>query len=174
MAGMEKRSGVRTLVVALAVTSVVLGGVVLARPVVAEGDLGREVRFVIDGDTPEVTPDIAGARPVRLLNIDTPEIGGDTQEPWATAARQHLRALMPSGTRVAVRTDAVLRTQGLEATKLVGDWFTGRYVAPEDYERVHVNNRVYFWNEVHAENAGFSPCPADDRGTYDDSCFAAG
>lgn len=235
---------------ALATVATTVGAVVLAQPVVAEPDLGgRQVRHLIDGDTPEVTPEIAGVRAVRLLNIDTPEVGGDTQEPWASAAHDRLRELVPPGTPVAVRTDAVLidqygralghltrvsdgmdvnrnqlrtghavlhvlwpnvagfedyrraqrfaqehgrgiwdpahpleelpyeyrlRQHGVAPTKLVGDWFTGRYVAPEDYDRVHVNNRVFFWNEVHAANAGFTPCPQEHRGEYDDSCFAAG
>lgn len=240
----------RTRLVGLAVALGTVGAVTLVHPVGAEsGYSGRRVAHVIDGDTPEVSPRIEGVAPVRLLNIDTPEIGGHTQEPWATEARRHLVELLPRRTPVTVRTDSVLidqygrvlghmsrkrdslnvnrnqlrtghavlhvlwpnvagfegyrraqqaaqehglgvwdpadpleelpfeyrmRKQGVEPTKFVGDWFTGRYVEPEDYDEVHVNNRVFFWNEVHASNAGFVPCERDGSGAYDDSCFAPG
>jgi endonuclease YncB( thermonuclease family) len=247
---MDWHFGMRTTLVGLATALGTAGAVGLAHPVVAESDrAGRQVTHVIDGDTPEVSPPIEGARPVRLLNIDTPEIGGATQEPWATEAGEQLRRLVPRRTEVTVRTDTVLidqygralghlvrngdslnvnrhqlrtghavlhvlwpnvagfedyrraqrdaqehgrgiwdpadpleelpyeyrlRKQGSEPTKPVGDWFTKQYVAPEDYDSVHVNNRVFFWNEAHAANAGFTACPEDSRGAYDASCFSPG
>lgn len=49
-------------------------------------------RFVIDGDTLE----LADGRRVRLLGIDTPEIGrrGEPSQPYAQAARKRLQALV--------------------------------------------------------------------------------
>lgn len=63
------------------------------------------VQSVTDGDTIRITPALAGASSVRFLNIDAPEIGGATQEPWATESRDHLRALLPGGTAVTLALD---------------------------------------------------------------------
>lgn len=46
-----------------------------------------------------------GTTSVRLVNIDAAELGGSTQEPWARASRDSLRALLPSGVPVRVLTD---------------------------------------------------------------------
>lgn len=58
------------------------------------GGRGSEVvsRFVIDGDTLQ----LVDGRRVRLLGIDTPEIGrrGEPSEPFAQAARKRLEALV--------------------------------------------------------------------------------
>ena len=63
------------------------------------------VRGLADGDTAFISPALAGATSVRLVNIDAPELRGDTQEPWASQARDRLRALLPNGTRVTIATD---------------------------------------------------------------------
>lgn len=63
------------------------------------------VRGLADGDTEFITPAVSGATTVRLVNIDAPEMRGDTQEPFASAARDALRALTPNGTPVTVQTD---------------------------------------------------------------------
>lgn len=225
------------------------GTVLVALPVVAgeRGYDGRRAVYVIDGDTPKVDPAINDTRPVRLLNVDAPELGG--QEPWATESREHLVSLLSAQETFAVRTDATfmdqydrvlghvflgadavnvnrellrtghavlhvlwpnvahfegyrqaqkearrngrgvwdpanplkmlpyayrLRKQREVPEKLAGDWFTRKYVAAEDYGEVHVNNRVFFWNERDAERAGFAPCARDRRGTYDETCFHIG
>lgn len=56
-------------------------------------------RFVIDGDTLE----LADGRRVRLIGIDTPEIGrrGEPSEPFAEAARDRLQALVGRQLRLA-------------------------------------------------------------------------
>lgn len=60
------------------------------------------VAWVSDGDTLRVT---GGAR-VRLVQIDTPEVGGG--ECYSRAAARELRRLVPPGTRVALEPDARL------------------------------------------------------------------
>ena len=57
------------------------------------------VAYVVDGDTLELT---SGAR-VRLLQIDTPELGRG--ECYSRAAARELRRLVPEGTRVALQSD---------------------------------------------------------------------
>lgn len=222
----------------------------LAAPVLGDAAYGgRKVEYVNDGDTAQIYPPISGSKSVRFLNIDSPEMDGDTQEPWATESRDHLRSLLPQRTPVTIHTDVEekdvygrilghvtrdsdslntnreqlrtghavtyviwpnvanfedyrqaqreaqssergiwdpadpltelpfeyrLRINGREPTKPVGDWFTKQYVAPADYDEVHVNNRVFFWNEADAQAAGFTPCPQDSQGNYAASCFSAG
>jgi endonuclease YncB( thermonuclease family) len=63
------------------------------------------VSAVVDGDTIRFNPPLLGSTSLRFLNIDAPEIGGDTQEPWATASRAHLQQLLPVATEVTIETD---------------------------------------------------------------------
>lgn len=63
------------------------------------------VESVTDGDTFRVTPSFNGATSVRMVNIDTPELGGDGQEPWAAEARDALRAHLPASTAISLTTD---------------------------------------------------------------------
>jgi endonuclease YncB( thermonuclease family) len=57
---------------------------------------------ITDGDTLRYNP---GSTPLRFLNIDAPELGGSTQEPWAAAARTQLQQLLPASTEITVETD---------------------------------------------------------------------
>lgn len=210
---------------------------------------GKRVEYVNDGDTLSFVTPIKGSRSVRFLNIDTAEMGGDTQEPYATDARDYLRGLLPQRTDITIQTDVEefdvydrvlghviresdglntnlrllreghastyvlwpnvaffedyrdaqiaaqddghgiwdpqegiaelpfeyrLRSGDREPDKYVGDWFTERYVEPADYEDVHVNNRLFFFTEQDALDAGFEPCPKDAGGAYEQSCFSPG
>ena len=63
------------------------------------------VSSVIDGDTVRVSPPINGATSLRFLNIDAPEIGGDSQEPWAAASRAQLLQLLPGSTEITIELD---------------------------------------------------------------------
>jgi len=67
-----------------------------------------------------------------------------------------------------------LRIDGGTPFRLVGDYFTRRYVAPADYRRVDINNRVFFNNTGDATAAGYSACPQGTAGDYESSCFAPG
>lgn len=66
------------------------------------------VAYVVDGDTIAVT---RAGRPeperVRLIGIDTPELGHGTgpDECWAVEARDMLRGLLPEGTDVTLYPD---------------------------------------------------------------------
>jgi endonuclease YncB( thermonuclease family) len=210
---------------------------------------GKKIEYVNDGDTAQIYPPISGSKSVRFLNIDAPEMDGDTQEPWATHSRDHLRALLPQRTNVTIVTDVEekdiydrvlghvirdsdnlnanreqlrmghavtyviwpneanfesyrqaqieardngrgiwdpadpltelpfeyrLRINGQTANKPTGDWYTKMYVDGPDYAEVHVNNRIFFWNETDAQSAGYFPCPRDASGDYDPSCFSSG
>lgn len=210
---------------------------------------GKSVEYVNDGDTLQFYPAIQGSKSLRFLNIDSPEMGGDTQEPWATNSRDALRKLLPQRTKISIETDVEmkdiydrilghairekdrlntnreqlrmghavtyviwpnvayfeayrtaqieaqdngrniwdpaapltelpfeyrLRSDGRSPDKPVGDWFTKKYVEPADYALVHVNNRLFFWNETDAAAAGFTKCPKDTGGNYDASCFSSG
>lgn len=81
-----------------AVASVVLGG----------GDEDTVVvNRVIDGDTIEVDIDGDDTR-VRLLNIDTPELGhnGEPSECLAEEAKQYLEGRLPKGTEIRLEYDS--------------------------------------------------------------------
>lgn len=90
-------------------------------PVPTAGTWTGTVDHVSDGDTlwlvvddPGPTTHRAGAEvKVRLLRIDTPELGRDDQpaECLAEAARDHLRDLLPDGTRVTAAHDTEERDQ---------------------------------------------------------------
>ena len=211
----------------------------------------RRLAAVIDGDTVDVSPQVAGVFAVRLLGIDTPEPPeprGDGQEPWASRATESLRTLLPPGEPLVIRACATardptgralghiirardrlnvnreqirlghavtfviwpdvahfadyrraqieaqdhgrgiwsaasplrelpfehrLRAQGQAPEKPVGDYFTRRYVAPADFARVHVNNRVFCWSEEDAHRARYPACPKVN-GDHDPTCFASG
>lgn len=66
-----------------------------------------------------------------------------------------------------------LRFDGDTPFRLVGDYVTRRYVAPADYRRVHVNNRIFINNTSDAATAGYQACPREG-GDYAASCFSAG
>jgi endonuclease YncB( thermonuclease family) len=217
-------------------------------PTAPPGPQRQNVTSVTDGDTVRFTPPLFGLTSLRFLNIDAPELGGSTQEPWATAARTNMQELLPVGSEIAIETDqdrtdsfnrvlghavrpdgvnvnreqlrlghAVLfviwpnmthfeeyRSAQLEAQRAgrgmwsaanplgelpfeyrlrqdreapfrpVGDFFTHAYVEPDDYARVHVNNRVFFNTTADANAAGYRACGRDERGAYSSACFASG
>ena len=67
--------------------------------------VGHSVTSIIDGDTVLFTPPLLGITSLRFLNIDTAEVGGDTQEPWAAAARAQLQQLLPVSTEITIQLD---------------------------------------------------------------------
>jgi micrococcal nuclease len=82
---------------------VCLAAAALAVPsALARSDEGARVAAVIDGDTIALT---TGTR-VRLLQIDTPEVGSG--ECYSRAAARELRRLLPVGTSVTLEADAAL------------------------------------------------------------------
>lgn len=89
-------------VAALAATLAAVG----AAPAAHAADYtDRKVEYVNDGDTLQFYPAISGSKSLRFLNIDSPEMDGDTQEPWATESRDHLRDLLPRRTAITIATD---------------------------------------------------------------------
>jgi endonuclease YncB( thermonuclease family) len=67
-----------------------------------------------------------------------------------------------------------LRIDGQAPFRPAGDFYTGMFVEPPDYGRVHVNNRVFFNTRADASAAQYQPCPRDSAGRYEASCFASG
>jgi endonuclease YncB( thermonuclease family) len=67
--------------------------------------VGHRVASIIDGDTVLFAPPLLGISSLRFLNIDTPEVGGDTQEPWAATARAQLAELLPVSTEITIQLD---------------------------------------------------------------------
>lgn len=65
----------------------------------------QTVASVTDGDTVRFNPALLGSTSLRFLNIDAPEISGDTQEPWAAASRTQLQQLLPASTEITIETD---------------------------------------------------------------------
>src|SRR5687768_15991114 len=65
----------------------------------------QTVSSVTDGDTVRFSPALLGSSSLRFLNIDAPELGGDTQEPWASASRAQLQQLLPPPTEISIETD---------------------------------------------------------------------
>jgi endonuclease YncB( thermonuclease family) len=65
----------------------------------------QNVTFVTDGDTVRFAPPLLGLTSLRFLNIDAPELGGSSQEPWATASRTNMQQLLPAGTEITIETD---------------------------------------------------------------------
>lgn len=81
------------------------GLVFCALLVLAATYTGKSIEYVNDGDTAQFYPAITGSKSVRFLNVDAPEMDGDTQEPWATESRDALRKLLPQRTKVTIVTD---------------------------------------------------------------------
>jgi endonuclease YncB( thermonuclease family) len=122
----------RARLVALAAAAVVAaacGSGSAPAPPTAPPPQTQSVASVTDGDTVRFSPGLQGSTSLRFLNIDAPELAGDTQEPWAAASRQHLQQLLPVATGITVatdqeRTDAfgrvlghVLRVDGVNANR---------------------------------------------------------
>ena len=58
-----------------------------------------------DGDTLRFSPALSGSSSLRLLNIDAPELHGDTQEPFASASRDALQLLLAPSSELSIQTD---------------------------------------------------------------------
>ncbi len=69
-------------------------------PAVPSGAADAWIDYVHDGDTLFLTD----GRKVRLLGIDTPEVG-EHAECWGDVARERLRAVLPEGTHVRTVAD---------------------------------------------------------------------
>ena len=132
-----------------AVASVALGG----------GDEDTVViNRVIDGDTIDVDIDGENTR-VRLLNIDTPEIGhnGEPSECLAEEAKQYLEGRLPKGTEVRLeydseRTDKYGRTL---AGVFIDDDFINADIAAEGLATAVVfGGNDKFYDEVHNAERG--------------------
>ncbi len=132
-----------------AVASVALGG----------GDEDTVVvNRVIDGDTIDVDLDGENTR-VRLLNIDTPEIGhnGEPSECLAEEAKRYLEGRLPKGTEVRLeydseRTDKYGRTL---AGVFIDDDFINADVAAEGLATAVVfGGNDKFYDEVHNAERG--------------------
>ncbi len=84
---------------------------VIARP--SDATLSH-VAYVHDGDTLYLQPDGTTARSdeitVRLIGVDTPELR-PTVECFAIEARDHVRALLPKGAAVWIKSDVEARDQ---------------------------------------------------------------
>ena len=65
---------------------------------------GFTVSSITDGDTLRFSPPIEGIAVLRLLHVDTPEIG---QAPWGDQARDALLRLAPAGTALRIETEQV-------------------------------------------------------------------
>lgn len=139
-----------------AVASVALGG----------GDEDTVVvNRVIDGDTIDVDIDGENTR-VRLLNIDTPEIGhnGEPSECFAEEAKQYLEGRLPKGMEVRLeydseRTDKYGRTL---AGVFIDDDFINADVAAEGLATaVVIGGNDKFYDE--ARNAERGPKDAGER-----------
>ncbi|SFJ06292.1 thermonuclease family protein [Thermoflavimicrobium dichotomicum] len=66
------------------------------------------VEHVVDGDTIRLAQPVLGTKKVRLLSIDAPETDYyNIAQKWGKEARIFLEKLLPSGTRVTIRTDQV-------------------------------------------------------------------
>lgn len=73
---------------------------------ISDGDESATVERIIDGDTLDASIQRETVR-IRLLNIDTPEIGrdGNPSECFAEEAKQRLAELVPPGTKVHLEYD---------------------------------------------------------------------
>lgn len=87
----------------------ILGAVALlwgGAHLVSNGDESATVERIIDGDTLDASIKRETVR-IRLLNIDTPEIGraGNPSECFAEEAKQRLEELVPPGTKIHLEYD---------------------------------------------------------------------
>lgn len=94
----------RKRIAAIAGALTLAGGAAFA--VTMTGTEQVTVEHVVDGDTIDVVSSGDTTR-VRLLNIDTPEIGrgGALDECYAQEAKAHLEELLPRGTTVTLKYD---------------------------------------------------------------------
>ena len=69
------------------------------------GPQRQNVASITDGDTLRFSPSLLGLTSLRFLNIDAPELGATSQEPWASASRASLQQLLPVGAEITIETD---------------------------------------------------------------------
>jgi len=136
----------------------VLGGVVSMGVGVANSDERAVVNRVIDGDTIDVMLDGEKTR-VRLLNIDTPEIGrnGKPSECLAEEAKEYLEGRLPQGTEVTLeydeeKTDKYGRT--LAGVFLGGDLVNADIAAEGLAVAKKIGANDKFYNEVKEAESG--------------------
>lgn len=136
----------------------VLGGVVSMGVGVAKSDEHAVVNRVIDGDTIDVTLDGEKTR-VRLLNIDTPEIGrnGRPSECLAEEAKEYLEGRLLQGTEVTLeydeeKTDKYGRT--LAGVFLGGDLVNADIAAEGLAVAKKIGANGKFYNEVKEAESG--------------------
>lgn len=136
----------------------VFGGVVSMGVSAANSDEHVVVNRVIDGDTIDVTIDGDKTR-VRLLNIDTPEIGrnGKPSECLAEEAKEYLEGRLPQGTEVTLEHDEEKndRYGRTLAGVFLGDDLVNADIAAEGLAvamKVGVNDK--FYNEVKEAESG--------------------
>lgn len=140
--------------VAVGATALVGTGVMVAD--VMRGD--TTVDRIIDGDTIDVTMKGETKR-VRLLNIDTPELGRDgvSDECFAREAKARLEELLPVGTKVSLEYD--VERQDRYGRELAGVFkeatFINEVIVQEGYARAVVfePNRK-FYDRILAAEAG--------------------
>ena len=144
----------KKLLALLAAAALVGTGVAVADFV--RGD--TSVERVIDGDTIDVS--VKGeTKRVRLLNIDTPELGrnGVSDECFAREAKTRLEELLPSGTKVSLEYD--VETQDRYGRELAGVFkettFINEVIVKEGYAHAVVfePNRK-FYDRILAAEAG--------------------
>lgn len=144
---------------------VVLVGVGSAAAVVAGSD--TTVERVIDGDTVDVST-WSGTKRVRLLNIDTPELGhfGTAEECLAQEAKDRLEELLPEGTKVTLEYDVDRQDRyGRElAGVFVGDDFVNEQMVRDGFAHaVLFEPNRKFYERILAAEAGPR---ADQKGVF--------
>lgn len=134
--------------------AVALVGAGAAAAVVVGSD--TTVERVLDGDTVDVST-WSGTKRVRLLNIDTPELGhfGEPEECLAQEAKDRLEELLPAGTKVTLEYDVDRHDRyGRElAGVFVGDDFVNEQIVSEGFAHAVVfePNRKFYDRILAAE-----------------------
>lgn len=105
------------------------------------------------------------------VGLASPALFEDYRTAQKAAQQDGLGIWDPSNSLTELPFEYRMRINGESPSKPVGDWFTKKYVDPADYKKVHVNNRIFFWNETDAQAASYTKCPKDSNGNYDPSCL---
>ena len=128
------------------------------------GSRTTQIESVTDGDTVRISPALSGAVSVRFLNIDSAELNGDTQEPWASRSRDNHSALHAPGAQVAVATDREeLDTFG----RLLGHVLRSPDALSTNREQLRTGHAVLYvlWpNTARFEDYRAAQIEAQDRG----------
>lgn len=134
------------------------------------------VAYVVDGDTIAITRDgYAAPERVRLIGIDTPELGHGKgpDECWAAEARDELAALLPEGTEVTLRTDPsqasrdrygrLLRHVDASGVNVVRYQLQAGAGPEYTYDQPYEGQAEYRADEAHARAAGLGSWGACHR-----------